>query len=327
MELPKKLPIRLTKKDREFVLEELHNIDYMTVTQCKGKLLRDYHRLKAFYAEPTRTHEPREMTPRDFFGHFRQWDFLCFGYINAVIQQDPQLLLDTLYSFNRYTQVDFQKSGGDHGSYAWDALYGYAANDDVYIDFVLPRSLSLSEGKLLSPTVTNCILALRNPEFHDEAVESAERFLQKKRTNSERAIVGTMLSILKNDAASFSQHLQESVDCNRRTKWTLSWGLLKLMPIISYGMLAVGKRYLSEGQWAKVKLPENPLWWSEFVAHNDAQGYQVGQHLIEFEGELSFMNDAESMMEIEHKTEAEQRAEWLQRRKEYKQQMANQGKS
>ncbi|RUO33176.1 hypothetical protein [Aliidiomarina soli] len=319
MELPKKLPVRLSKKDREFVLEELHKIDYMTVTQCKGELSREYYRLQAFYAEPHGSYKPRDMEPRDFFVHFRQWNFLSFGYINALIQNDPQSLLNTLYSFNRYNQVIHNSSGYDHGGYAWKALYGYAANDDVYIDFVLPRSLPLSVGRVSCHIVTDCIIALRNPEFHDTAVDSAERFLQNKRSNNDRALVGTMLSILKNDAELFSHNLQESVNNHRRAKWSYSWGLLKLMPILSYGMLAVAKRYLSNDQWAQVELPEHPLWWPEFVAHNEAQGYQPGEHLIEFDGELSFMNDAESMMEIEHKTVEEMRAEYYHQRKEYQQ--------
>lgn len=309
MELPKNLPIRLTKKDREFVLEELHNIDYMTVAQCKGELLREYHRLKAFYAEPTRSHEAREIKPRDFFVHFRSWSFLGFGYVHALLHNNPQDFLNTLYSYNRYNQVIHHASGYDHGGYAWKVLMGYAANDDVYIDFVLPRSLPLSVGRVSCHIVTDCILALRNPELHDAAADSAERFLQNKRTNNDRAMVSTMLAILKNDAEAFSQGLQDCVDSHRKTKWSYSEGIAKFMPVLSYGMLAVARRYLSDDQYARIKLPEHPLWWSEFVAHNEAQGYQPGEHLIQFEGELSFMNDVEAMMEVKHVSVAEMRAE------------------
>lgn len=138
-------------------------------------------------------------------------------------------------------------------------------------------------------------------------------FLQNKRTNNERALVSTILSVLKNDAAAFSQGLQETVANHRKTKWRYSEGIARFMPVLSYGLLAVGKRFLSAEQYSNVKLPEHPLWWPEFVAHNEAQGYEPGEHLIEFDGELSFMNDAESMMEVKHVSVAEMRAE--QRRK------------
>lgn len=176
MEIPAKLPIRLSKKDRDFILEELNKIDYMTPAQCKGSLLRDFHRLKEFYAEPSKSYEPRDIQPRDFFAHMRKWSFLCFGYVHALISKKPQDVLNTLYSYNRYNQVIHHASGYDHGGYAWKVLFGYAANDDVYIDFVLPRSLLLSEGRVSCHIVTDCILALRNPELHEAAVDSAERF-------------------------------------------------------------------------------------------------------------------------------------------------------
>ncbi|RFA32632.1 hypothetical protein [Alkalilimnicola ehrlichii] len=249
------------------------------------------------------------MQARDFFVHFQARGFLCFGYIYALIKNDPKILLDTIYSYNRYNQVVYWDTGYDHGGFAWKVLIGYAGNDDTYIDFMLPRSLPLSDGRVVCHIATDCILALRNPELRDRAIDSAERFLGNKRTNNDRATVSTLLSVLKDDGAAFSEGLQKAVATHRQAKGSYQRGIGKLMPLFGYGMLAVAQRYLSAAEYARVDQPKHALWWPDFVAYNEAQGYRPGQHLIEFAGELSFMNDAEAMMEVKHESAAEMRAE------------------
>ncbi|EKE87535.1 hypothetical protein [Idiomarina xiamenensis] len=318
--LPKSLPIKLSKKDREAIVEDLNRIDYMTPAQCRGALLRRYHELQHFYLNPPRSHiEARELQPRDFFVHFRAQDFLSFGYIHALIEQQPQLFLNALYSFNRYDQVIYNASGYDHGAFAWQVLIGYAANDDVYIDFMLPRSLPLTEGRVVCHIIVDCILALRNPDLKAPAVDSAERFLQCKRTHYERAMINALLGILTQDVERFNDALQASLDYHRRSQITFDRGLLKYMPVSSYGLLALAYRYFDNQQYQQIKHSKHDLWWSAFVAHNEQQGYRVGQHLIRFDGELSFMNDAESMMEVKHTSVAEMREQARQARREYAQ--------
>lgn len=158
-------------------------------------------------------------------------------------------------------------TGIDHGAYNDVVAACFALMRPDWAKCFFPKELGLV--KKSHPTinrVAGLIVGLLhdNAAWKEKAYKDAQTFLEGKRAVSDRALVSYLRDLYDGDTGGMSENLEILMANYHKASW------LKLpggesAAISLFGYYLMGKIYLSEQDFAKLRRPAGPGWWDQYI--------------------------------------------------------------
>lgn len=184
--------------------------------------------------------------------------------------------------------------GTDHGTYQNVVTACFALMRPDYARRFYPEKLGLiRRSHIFVNRLGSLTMALLydNDEWKEKALKDAHKYLQAKRSTSERAVVSYMINLYEENADGMSENLQELMDNYRKAGWLMIGEGCRLA---LYGYYLMAKFYLPENVFMRVKRPQGPGWWDEYIdmCLHGALPDMLDKPFIKFPGRLGFINEA-----------------------------------
>lgn len=235
-------------------------------------------------------------TKEEFFYYLslnRHYDLLCLGYYLSLQQENPQVFLDSFYTYNYLKSLFQLDSGTDHSITFKDVILCYAGNNISLVEAYLSSDSPLScIGSSFNVIGTNLIIALRNSDLRKEVLKQTESYLSKRNSQFDTAIILTLYGILSHDHKVISDNLNLVVKNHKKSKWLHDFNndIGKFMPFLAYGLYSIAYFYLSDECFKQIILEKNNILWEGFIELNQANEFSEGRRLLEFDGCLNFLH-------------------------------------
>ena len=290
------IPLKLSKKELDLFEKGLHDLDYKNEDELVAQLESTYQ--SALDLAKGDEGKKIKNIERRFFLFIYTQDMLCFYYYKSLVENNPRILLDALFTTNHIDSTYSMGSGYDHCDKFKRVLLCYAGNNYDLIEDYWPKGIGESKkGNRFLIIATNLILAIRGELCKDEINVQAEVFLTKNNTKSEIAIVNVLISTLNQDYTAISEHLNTVTKLFKSMKWLhdMANPIGKYLPFISYGLLSIINLHLGHDAIKRISMPNVNIWWESYLTLNKESNFKEGHCVHEFDGRLSCINRIKSV--------------------------------
>lgn len=283
------IPLKLTKKELQNYEQGLQELEYKNEVEMLAKLEREYeHALEI--SEKKGQDQELESIERRLFLFIEIREMLYFYYHKALLENNPKILLDALFTTNHIYSTYTFSSGYDHCDKLKRVLLCYAGNNYDLVDDYWPNGIGESNnGTRFLITATNLLLAIRGELSKEDINVRTEVFLTRKNARYEVAIVNTLRSILNQDYTAISEHLNTVTKVFKSIKWLhdMDNPIGKYLPFFSYALLSIVDRHLGHEAIKQISMPNVNTWWQSYATLNTENEFREGCCVYEFEGRLS----------------------------------------
>lgn len=202
-----------------------------------------------------------------------------FGFYIAFQQMDYQLLNDVIYQTSRHSLLNRGglASGTDHCNMLMDATSAFSSNDFVIIDHFFPKNLPHSKGRYYTEVAVNLLKVLyyKEEELKAEALEKADKFLQKKISLWEKYVVLYFIALINNNREEVSSCLQELCLAYQKAGYPTN-KLDKCFAAEIHGMYRFAK-IINKELFDSISMPDHACFSKEFEAWQAENNYPKGQ--------------------------------------------------
>lgn len=213
---------------------------------------------------------------------------------DALKQKDMPALHTIFFHSVRTLLLPHGGTGCDHCSNFWHLLDAAATEGTEELRRVLPAALGRSSnGHPMSVNGINLLLCLLHGEHvpfdRDAAMAKAEKFTATKHPLWERAVVASLLALLRQDPEGFSASLNDV---------RLSFGKIKcakymrLQCLNAYGLAVLARDLLPGDAFRAVRLPEGPSFSVSYIQWRLEQTGLPHDLWFTFPPDLDFVNRA-----------------------------------
>lgn len=215
-----------------------------------------------------------------------------FGFYVALETPDFKMLNDVLFQSSRHKllQGGMQGSGTDHSLAFFDLANSFACNDFDVIDHFLPQNLPLSKGVYWFEVASNLLKGLyyNDAAIKEESVHLADKFLKKKRTQWEAAIITYLKALIYADKDEASNSLQNL--CPAYQKMEHFGGKhVKCFASEIHGLYRLARK-TNPDLFEQIIPPEHPSFFEEFEVWQAENSYPKGQLFYKYPQEMDYMN-------------------------------------
>lgn len=284
--------IKLTKSEIEQYEKAFDDLYFHSVSDA----LSHYYGIFENISLPIKNPDFADCTKEEFFKYLslrRHYHLLCLGYHISLEQNNPKLLLNSFYTYNYLNSMHQLESGTDHSIFLKDVILCYAGNNIDLVDSYFPIGSELSSnGHRFNVTGTNLILAIRDPDLRNEAMRQVKSYLDKKNPQFDTSIILTLYGILIQDNELITENINLVIKNHKKSSWLHSFNndIGKFLPFIAYGLYAIAYKFLDRNIFDQIILNNNRILWEEFINLNKINNFEEGEKLIEFDGNLKFIN-------------------------------------
>ncbi len=290
----KELGLKLTKKEQDSFEKGVNQLAYQSVPGMIEHFENSYE-MSIELCEKKNKQEIEE-TFHFLFSRCDNKDLLYFYYYSALIEKNPQILLNAYYTHNHINAMHVISSGYDHCSHWFSVIKCYAGNNYDLVDYYYPKAIGEStNGHRFLIMATNLILAIRGELDTSQVNKLTTIFHTRKNGKSDIAIINALSAILNNDYHAFSQQLAAIAKVYKGMKsiHDLENPILKHLPFIHYGLLSILHKHRGSSAIKNIEIPKINAWWDDFIALNVKNSFAQGEHIIIFEGRLSCLNSTQ----------------------------------
>lgn len=215
-----------------------------------------------------------------------------FGFYLAFENQDFQLLNDVLFQTSRQELLNASvtASGTDHCNAFFDALSAFACNDFEVVQWLFPKDLPHSKGSYYTENAVNMLKVLYFKETHlkDEALQKAEKFLQKKITAWERFVVLFFIALIEKNVSKISDCLQEL--CTAYQRMGYPWEKKDRCFAQEIHGLYRFVKVIDDELFESVKMPVHDCFFQEFEHWQRKNDFPKGKLFYEYPPKMGYMN-------------------------------------
>lgn len=280
----------LTKKEQENYKIGLDKI----VQRNEEELIVYLNKVFGLITFPTEKKSFKNWSKEQIFFHLlRPEKLLYFFYNKALNKNEPQILLNSFYSFN-WINSSFELSNSyDHCKKLKPVLFCYAGNNYDLVDYYLPNNIGKSSnGNRFLISAINLILSIRGQLNKSETRVETEKYLNQKNSQFEISIIRTLLGILNEEPKEISKQLNEVTKLHKSSKWLHDFGnpIGKYLPFFSYGLFSIIYKHHGLNFLKKIEIQDSNIWWKKYQELNLNSLFKAGQDVKIFEGDLSCIN-------------------------------------
>lgn len=284
------MKLNLTKTELDNIQQGLEKI----IFKNENELIAELNRVYNFVTYPPKNPSLKDWTKEQIFFHiFRSYDFLCFYYNESLQNDNPNTLLNSLYTFNHINSTYELGSGYDHCFRLKPVLFCFAGNNLDLINIYLPKGIGpSSKGHRFLVVGINLILAIRGELDKNDVLSKTEKFLEKKNPKFEDAIVKTLQSIILKDPGKITNNLEEVTKLHKASKWLHDFNnpIGKYLPFFSYALYSIAFHYLDKELFQRIIPPDSNIWWISYQELNINNSFTEGKDILLFTGDLECIN-------------------------------------
>lgn len=158
-------------------------------------------------------------------------------------------------------------TGIDHGTYGDIVPVCFALMRPDWAKCFFPKELGpVKKSHPLDNHAGSLIIGLLHDEavWKEQAYTKGRKFLEGKRGVAERALVSYLCNLYDGNTDGMSDDLATLMRSYRKATW-LMMGSCEEAVVSLFGYYLMGKLYLDESEFAKVRRPSGPGWWDEYV--------------------------------------------------------------
>ncbi|QDH79363.1 hypothetical protein FKX85_10075 [Echinicola soli] len=222
---------------------------------------------------------------------------LNIGIHDAFYENNPKLLNDALYTYNRLSFYHHRllSSGTDHCIYFNQVMESYAGNDLDLVLKMFPKDVGLTKkGHKFSVTCANLLISLihQDPKWLDESTGKAEKYLTQKMGKFDRSLIRYLLALIQKDTQTISNELAEICTGYKRATWIHEFHnpFLKILGLVPHGLYNLAFHTLPQKTFNEIQQPNHPVFWKSLAAYQREIDFRPGEKFIYFDGELDGLN-------------------------------------
>lgn len=218
------------------------------------------------------------------FGFFTVFENNYFEEINDVIFQTSRNQL-----LHRATLA----SGTDHCLSLMDVLSAFSCNDFEIIDSFFPKNL-FSEGVYFSSICVNLLTVMyyKQDDLAQEALQRADKFLEKKNTTWDKNIVLYFLALYHRNVNEANEALQNLCTAYQKMEHSVMSIYNKMEKCFAtevHGLYRLAK-LIDEEFFENLTMPKHHCFFQEFELWHKENNYPKGKVFYTYPQEMDYLN-------------------------------------
>ncbi|GGF18502.1 hypothetical protein [Echinicola rosea] len=289
------------KIDKKLLDKLYASLDVKSVEECLVRFRKRARKLDEILAQEQVPEHLSKLDRTD--GYFRIISpsdieaLLNIGIHDAFYKNNPKLLNDALYSYNRlsFYRHRLLASGTDHCIYFNQVIESYAGNDLALVLKMFPQGAGLTKnGHKFSITCANLLISLihQDPKWLDESTGKAEKYLTQKVGKFDRSLIRYLLALIQKDTKGMSKELAEICTGYKRATWVHEFHnpFLKILGLLPHGLYNLAFHTLPQKTFNEIQQPHHEVFWIPLAAYQQENHFRTGEKFIVFDGELDGLN-------------------------------------
>ena len=218
----------------------------------------------------------------------------------AFSKYDMEFLNDALYENAHLYQVgNILQSGADHTFYSYNIMPELlAANMIDRIPQILPKEHGMCNSNVVGTAVVDLFMAIwyQDEEFKKTAIEVAEKKLNTKLAQYDRAYVLYLKALLEKDVEEASLQLEEMCAGHKKSRMFGTNSFNKAFAVGVHGMYNLSQ-HVYDGEFrGKVRMPKADNFCQDLALWQQENGYKPGRVIHTYSEPIEFIN---AIMSIE----------------------------
>lgn len=219
-----------------------------------------------------------------------------FAFYDLYQKIDFESLNDILYQISRQRLLNkaMLESGTDHCNVFFEILKSFSCNDFSTIENFFPKNLPLSKGKFYTEVSVNLLKVLyyKQKQFEIEAIEIANKFLQKKITMWEKYVVLYFIALIEQNANDASFCLQELCSAYQKMEHSVNKLYNKLAKYFAYEVHGLYRfaMIVNKDLFNQIKQPTHQSFFNEFELWHNERNYPIGKIYYKYPNDMDYLN-------------------------------------